>query len=401
MSIHTRLKNARLARGFSLDELSALLRAEGVTISKAALSKYERDQSSPPASTLTALAKILRLEPAFFFESDKSNVVWGDFRKNSRLGKKEQTQLQAIASNCVESLVWLEEALLLQPHPRLSQRDRVRVSALEEAEMVAERARQSLGLGTGPLAGIIEVLERNGFVVLASEHKKDTEFDGLSGWLDDHRPLIVVRSNAPVDRLRFSLAHELGHLMLDCEDLSPKEREDLAHRFASAFIVPRAAAYAELGSTRRNLNLSELGLLKRKYGLSIQAWVRRVLDLGIINESLYRKLLVEISSKGWRRAEPAQFDYPGMEETSHLRQYTLRALHEGLISAQRASELCPGLREWTGEFGDRQEATATEILKLSSEERNRILEAAAALAYDDYANHQALTDFQADDLIEY
>ncbi|MBT9587495.1 ImmA/IrrE family metallo-endopeptidase [bacterium] len=399
--MHARLKNARLARGLSLDEVSALLRAEGVIISKAALSKYERDQSSPPASMLTALAKILRVEPAFFFETSRNNVVWGDFRKNSKLGKKEQTQLQAIASNCVQSLVWLEEALLLEAHPRLSQRDRVRVSGLHEAEFVAESVRQAIGLGYGPLAGIIEVLERNGVVVLASEHIQDTEFDGLSGWLDEHRPLIVIRSNAPVDRLRFSLAHELGHLMLDCDGLSAKEREDLAHRFASAFIVPRAAAFAELGSLRRNLNLSELGLLKRKYGLSIQAWIRRVFDLGIINESLYRKLIMEVSSRGWRRAEPGKFDYPGIEETSHLKQYTLRALHEGLISAQRASELCPALREVTGGLEDRCEVPATEILKLSPEERNRILEAAATLAYDDYANNQSLTDFKADDLIEY
>jgi len=350
---------------------------------------------------LPALARVLGVEPNFFFERCSSKVVWGDFRKNSKLGKKDQNQLQAIASNCVHGLVWLEEALLVQAQPSVCQTDRLPVSSVEEAEHVAENVRNRLALGNAPIVGLIEILERNGIIVLGSDPIQDTEFDGLSGWLDDHRPLIVVRSNAPTDRLRFSLAHELGHLMLDCENRPESEREDLVHRFASAFLVPRAAAIAELGSVRRNLNLAELGLLKRKYGLSIQAWIRRTLDLGIINESLHRKLFVELSSKGWRRAEPTKFDYQGIEESSHLRQYTLRALNEGLISAQRASELCPTLREITGDTESVTGTSANELLKLSSEERNKILEAAASLAYNDYVTDPQLSDFTADDFIEY
>ncbi len=399
--LQDKLKNARLARGLSLEELAAAIRAKGVSISKAALSKYERGESSPPSTLLPALASALGVEPSFFFEVSRSNIIWGDIRKTARLGKKDQQQLQALASNCVHGIVWLEEALLIDANYSLSRTQSYPANNLEQAELAAERVRSRLGLEGGPVVGLIELLERNGVIVLGTDHIQDNEFDGLSGWLDDIRPLVVVRTNAPVDRLRFSLAHELGHLMLDCGELADAEREVLAHRFASAFLAPRSAAVAELGRVRRNLNLAELGLLKRKYGLSIQAWIRRAFDLEIINESLYRRMFTELSARGWRRSEPTKFDYPGVEETSHLKQYTLRALNEGLISAQRARELCPTLIEVTSSAEVNTALGATELLKLSSNERNQILEAAAELAFADYLTDSELTSFAADDFLEY
>lgn len=396
-----KLKNARLARGLSLEELASAIRVEGVSISKAALSKYERGESSPPSTLLPALARALGVETSFFFEVSRSNVIWGDFRKTAKLGKKDQQQIQALASNCVHGLVWLEDALLIAANHSLNRTESYPVTDLEQAELAAERVRKRLGLENGPVVGLIELLERNGVIVLSTEHIQDKEFDGLSGWLDETRPLVVVRTNAPVDRLRFSLAHELGHLMLDCGERTDAEREALTHRFASAFLAPRAAAIAELGGVRRNLKLAELGLLKRKYGLSIQAWIRRAFDLQIINESLYRRMFTDLSARGWRRSEPGKFDYPGVEETSHLKQYTLRALNEGLISAQRARELCPTLIEVTGAAEVNPTLGAVELLKLSSGERNQILEASAELAYADYLNDSELTSFAADDFLEY
>ncbi len=399
--IHSRLKNARLARGLSLDQLAQAIEQEGVSLSKAALSKYERGESCPAASLLPILARILSVDTHYFFEDARNKVVWGEFRKSAKMGKKNQQQLQAIASDSIQHLVWLEKALLVKPEPSLNRSNRRPADTVEAAELTADKVRSSLGLDEGPVLGLIELLERHGVIVLTIDHIEDSEFDGLSGWLDESRPLIVIKANAPTDRLRFSLAHELGHLMLECDHLPHGERELLAHRFASAFLVPSRAARAELGSSRRNLNLAELGLLKRKYGMSIQAWVRRAFDLGIITEGLYRKLFTELSAKGWRKLEPQKFDFPGVEETSHLKQYTLRALNEGLISAQRAHELCPSLEslDATSDFAQRFDSAA--LLRLTSDQRNRFLEAAANLAYSDYLSDSSLTDFLADDFLEY
>ena len=80
--------------------------------------------------------------------------------------------------------------------------------------------------------------------------------------------------------------------------------EQFAHRFAASFLVPAEAARRELGAHRRDLSIDELGLLKQRWGLSMQGWIRRASDLGIISTDLYRTLNIQFRSRGWNRKEP-------------------------------------------------------------------------------------------------
>ncbi len=390
VQIGKRLKNARLAKGLSLEQLADALTEQGHPITKAALSKYERDQSSPSATLLRALARSLNVESSYFWQEGLPEVSWCDFRKTTKLGKKEQERLKASGTGIAEDFLWLEDTLAI--HPVAFPASRVRVDTVREAEEAALELRKTLKLGTAPIENLVRLLEECGAIVITGHLPEDAHFDGLSGWADG-RPVIFINSNRSVDRTRYNLAHEFGHLFLDCDHLPEKERETIAHRFAAAFIVPEEAVVRELGGHRRNLNLAELGLLKRKYGLSIQAWIRRAHDLELINPNLYRNLYTELSTRGWRKREPEKFDYQGNEEPLLLKQYTLRALNEGIIDAERAGKICPDLLE--GRTPVKKAHSAQELLKLSSEERNRILEAAADLAYEDYVNDPELTAFEA------
>jgi len=391
VQIGKRLKNARLAKGLSLEQLADALTEQGHRITKAALSKYERDESSPSATLLRALARSLNVESSYFWQEGLPEVSWSDFRKTTKLGKKDQEQLKASGTSIAEDFLWLEDSLAIAP-VALPVR-RVRVNTVDGAEAAALEFRKALGLGVAPIENMVRLLEAYGAIVITGHLPEDAQFDGLSGWADTRRPVIFINSNRSVDRTRYNLAHEFAHLFLDCDDLPEKGRENIAHRFAAAFIVPEEAVKRELGGPRRNLNLAELGLLKRKYGLSIQAWIRRVHDLGLINAHLYRNLYTELSSRGWRKREPEKFDYQGNEEPLLLKQYTLRALNEGIIDAERASNICPELLE--GRTSVRKTHSAQELLQLSSQERDRILEAAADLAYEDYVNDPELTAFEA------
>ena len=179
------------------------------------------------------------------------------------------------------------------------------------------------------------------------------------------------------------IAHELGHLLMDCRQSSVKDEEAFAHRFAGAFLVPAEAARDELGQRRRSLALEELALLKRKYGLSMQAWIRRAYDLGIITRGQYRSLFIEFSRQGWKKQEPVSFH--GEEQPIKLRQMTLRALAEGIITPERADELCPGCGEPRREpTSPRPYLSAREVMKLPKAERDRILAKAAAALQEDY-----------------
>ena len=94
---------------------------------------------------------------------------------------------------------------------------------------------------------------------------------------------------------------------------------------------------SELGAHRRSLHPYELHLLKHKYGLSMQAWIYRARDLGILSESAAAELWRQFSRRGWRRQEPGDQIPP--EEPARMKRLILRALTEDVISESRAAEL--------------------------------------------------------------
>ena len=147
--------------------------------------------------------------------------------------------------------------------------------------------------------------------------------------------VIVVKKDIPVDRQRYNLAHELGHLVLEVKEVVDEEKA--AHRFAGAFLVPSSAARRELGSDRSTLSPGELHILKHKYGLSMQAWIYRAQDLDIISRSTASELFREFRVRGWNREEPGE-SYPP-EEPARLRRNVFHALAENMISRSRAEEL--------------------------------------------------------------
>jgi Zn-dependent peptidase ImmA (M78 family) len=113
--------------------------------------------------------------------------------------------------------------------------------------------------------------------------------------------------------------------------------EKAAHRFAAAFLVPEAAARFELRGRRVDLSLYELHLLKHKYGLSMQAWIYRARDLGIISLAKAKVLFMTFGSKGWRKQEPGDVITP--EIPRRFERLVMGALADGLISESRAEEL--------------------------------------------------------------
>ena len=276
------------------------------------------------------------MKPNYFLSEPKLTVRWLAFRKQARLSKGRQEQVKAYAEGVVERQSWLQATLY--PQQTVSFPKPVKVRAPGDAEEVSQRLRKAWRLGDAPIDSLVETVEdKGGFVVEYPD--AGVRFDGLSGRADG-RPVIVVNTDTTVDRRRYNVAHELGHVLTDCPRLSEKEQEAVAHRFAAALLVPADVARQELGEKRRHLAFTELGVLKEKYGLSMQAWIRRAKDLEIISESAYKSLCIEFSSKGWRKREPVE--YHGHEMPKRLKQMAVRAVAEGVISPDEADRICKG-----------------------------------------------------------
>ena len=306
-----------------------------------------------------------------------------------------------MASAQVEAFVTLRQAL--EPTRRWPKVPRTKVASLEDAEAAAARLRAYWHLGEAPIESVTTAIEDAGGVVVELDVDASgppASFDGLSGWVAGATPVVVVATSATDDRRRFSLAHELGHLCMDIGEVAAKEAERLAHRFAAAFLVPPETARRELGYRRLRLDLRELSMLKLKHGLSMQAWVYRAADLGIIDAAHRRSLFAAFSAKGWRKEEPVRFE--GRERPMRLRQLTVRAHAEGLITAAQAERICPEAVQLAG-GGVRRARPADDaraLMKLPQAERERLMAQAALQVRDEYGPDGALAGFEAAEVLD-
>lgn len=386
-----RIKQARIAAGMTQEEVVEGLSRLGVSLTKGGLSKYERGGSMPKPTMLRSLGRVLGVESSFFLEEPETTVRWLAFRKASRLGKKQQVRIKTLAEAQVDVYLSLRRALepsasgpdMPQPH---------RVASPDDAEAAAASLRDHWKLGEQPIESVTATIEDGGGIVVESGGEGDL-FDGLSGWVNDELPVVVVSRAVGDDRRRFSLAHELGHLFMDVGGVDEKTEERLAHRFAAAFLVPASTARRELGERRRQLDFRELALLKQKHGLSMNAWVFRAADLGIIEQAHAKSLFMEMSRRGWRRTEPVEFE--GQERPSRLRQLAVRALAEGLISNAQAERIYPGVTRDVSEEEPAGSLDARSLMRLRREERDRLMEQAATLVADEYGAGGGLAGFES------
>ena len=204
---------------------------------------------------------------------------------------------------------------------------------MSDVENLAVSLRRLWELGMDPIENLTEVLEDRGVKVVLLE--SEDNFDGLSCWANEKIPVILVKMGLPGDRQRSDLAHELGHLIMHVSPNMDEERAAL--RFSGAFLVPKEVVFQELGMNRHTIDFTELLMLKKKYGMSMQQWIYRAKDLRIISESRASELFRLFRMKGWNRAEPG-YTVPS-EEPERFRRLLLQAVTEKLISPVRAAEI--------------------------------------------------------------
>jgi Zn-dependent peptidase ImmA (M78 family) len=295
-----------------------------------AISKYERDLDTPSSGVLLRLAQALGVSIDFLFRPQTISVQLQAYRKHAALGVKEQDAIQMRIQEWLER--YLEVESFFPNEERKVSLPAHAIHSIGQVEDVALELRESWDLGLDPIENLTQLLEDQGIkvgLVSGFEH-----FDACT-FMADGIPVIVSKAELPGDRQRFNLGHELGHLILDVE--KELDSEAACHRFVGAFLVPAQAVRFELGSRRTTLDMNELYLLKQKYGLSMQAWIFRARDLGIISENTAMRLFQHFRANGWHRREPGEA-LP-TERPLRMERMIYRALAEDLISRSRAQEL--------------------------------------------------------------
>ena len=333
--IGERIKQARKAAGLNQRELAKLTNGSAM-----AISKYERGENTPSSSALLALSKALGVRTEYFFRQVDVHLGEVEYREHDKLPAKEESKVLADVIEQVERWIALEEFI---PTPwsipfELPGDLPEKISSLDDIESLCESLRRAWTLGLNPIPDLIDTLESKGVKVFVTRYDGHKNFNGLSTTVNGS-PLVVVGEHWPGDRQRFTLAHELGHLVLKgrlAEKLESEE-EAACHRFAGAFLAPALMVRKALGERRTWLEPQELKLLKDEFGLSMGAWTYRAYDLGILRKNAMQSIWRHFRAKGWKEKEPGS-QYP-QEQPRLFTQTVYRSLAEDLFGEAKAAEL--------------------------------------------------------------
>ena len=333
-----RFKSARLLNGLSLQDLADKLENK---VSRQALHKYEKGEVVPDSEMIGLLADALNIRPDYFFRETKVEIGEICFRKLKNLPAKDENKIVEQTREYLSRYLELEEIIGLQtiyknPLEEYSEP----ITCFKEVEKAAVFLRKKWDLGTDPIYNAVELLEDNHIKVVELEEVDG--FDGLQTWVNGNIPVIVINKSRlkKEDRKRFTVMHELGHLLLtSIKSLPEAQQEKLCHQFAAAMLFPSEAMINELGEKRNRLLIQELGTLKQQYGISIQAIVMRARDLEIISDNYCKQFFFYLKQMHWKVEEPKDYDYEGTERATRFTQLIFRALAEELISMSKAASL--------------------------------------------------------------
>src|SRR5690625_879728 len=158
-----RLKQARLAAGFSMEQL-----AQQVNLSRNMIKKYEHDESTPRSDMLIKLAQALKVHIEYFFRPMAVKLEGIKYRACSNMPKK---QLNAIQADVEEQIGRWFELKDLWPNLPIAayQKPALEVDFIDsmtQIEDVADELRQQWDLGRAALHNLIDVLEQRGIGVV-------------------------------------------------------------------------------------------------------------------------------------------------------------------------------------------------------------------------------------------
>lgn len=314
---------ARDSAGYSVEEA-----AQKAQVKAEQLSRWEAGERRPTINQLRALARIYKRPLAVFFLTrvPKTFQVMHDFRRlPGEVAGVESPELRLeIRRATYRREVALDLYSLRGETPPAFDAS---ASLSEDPEAVGARARAWLGITYETQTtwqGLYDgfnawraAIEERGVLVFQAEGVEPAEMRGFSL---GKQPLPVVVANikeSPRGRT-FTILHELVHLMLHKEglcDLSehvsmrPEDRqvEVFSNQAAAAALMPRETVLAEaLVRTHRTgavWSEEELRQLARRYHVSQEAMLRRLLTLGRTTQEFYRA-----------KREEFRKEYKGLEQ---------------------------------------------------------------------------------------
>jgi len=327
------LKTARVINGMSMDDLCAKMNN---LVSKQTISKYESGKMLPNSTNLIALANALSVKPDYLLRPFTVSLDRIEFRKKSKMGVKEENSIKEKIRDRIERYIEIEEILGIDSNFVNPIKDHS-VIAPSDVYRIAEEVKTLWKLGQDGIPYVIEMLE--GHCVKVIEMEAPDTFDGLSGFVGDSKPIIVLNKNFPVERKRFTAMHELGHLMLNFDEALPqKDIERFCNLFANEMLISQEVFKRILGVSRHDISLNELRAIQSNFGISVEAQMFKAKQLEIISDSRYKYFCITKNQNLAFKEQVEKSTYHD-EKSGRFTSLVYRALASELITFSKASEL--------------------------------------------------------------
>lgn len=286
------LELARESRGYTQKALSEL---SGVD--QGNISKYERGNLSISEAAMEKLALALRYPLSFFARTDEVRGIGsGCFyhRKRQSMPLGELKSIQAKVNVLRMQVARLLKGAEVECDNRIARLD---IGDGETPEQIARLVRAIWDLPVGPVRNLVSAIEMAGGIVFRCSFGT-TKLDAISQWCRGMPPLLFVNADIPGDRARWTLAHELGHLIMHRIPSPDSERE--ADLFASEFLMPARDIMADLNG----MSLHRAAALKPYWRVSMAALIMRAHAVGKLTDSQKAQLFKQLSASGYRTKEP-------------------------------------------------------------------------------------------------
>lgn len=295
------LRLARQKKGFTQK-----LACEKLAVPAAHLSRIENGVAEPDESLLNKAAKLYDVPRSFF---DTTATVYGPAvsvhpmpRAKSSVTARDLDRVTAELNVRAMQLRKFLDAVDLDVPRNIPKLD---VDSYGSPETVASVLRAHWKIPAGPIRNLTRLMEAAGCIISTSSFG-GASVSGMTFQVPGLPPLILINDDHPADRMRFTLAHELGHIVMHRFPSETMERE--ADRFASAFLAPKRDLENSIAG--RRVTLEMLASLKPEWKMSMQAILFSARSNRFVSENQFRYLMSQISARNWRTHEPPELDFP-------------------------------------------------------------------------------------------
>ncbi|SDG59515.1 Zn-dependent peptidase ImmA, M78 family [Bradyrhizobium sp. Rc2d] len=295
------LRLARQLRGFPQNEAAECLR-----VPNAELSRVENLLKEPSEQLLAAAAEIYSVPVEFFGQTD---AIYGApvsvhpmWRKKASVSATELHRIVAELNVRVMHLRKLLEATDVEPVRKIPTFDSDEYG--NDAEKIADLVRRFWQLPDGPIQDVTALVEEAGILVAHSD-LGGSSVSGVRFSVPGMPHIIVLNRQQSADRLRFTLCHELGHVIM--HSFPTPNMEEEANTFASCFLVPTADIKPYFAGRRVDLRL--LAALKPEWKVSMASLVFAAERAGALNKTQAQYIWKQFNIHKIKLREPPELDF--------------------------------------------------------------------------------------------